>query len=291
MILSVDMWPLLHLAGEKEAMKIIKEVGFDGVDYPLFAHNPEEYAHTPHACVLGEDYRERAAQTKEWLDLHGLVCVQTHAPFVGLSYNSPMNVSCPEYADIVRSIEYSSLIGAKQIVIHGIKGKFTWDHTAFNIKYYKSFEPFAKQFGIQIAVENLGSVFYTPELFNAVLDGLDPEWFVGLVDVGHVNAHSPGVSPDAFIRKVRPGRIKGLHLHDNDGGSDQHLMPYLGTIRWDYVMEALAEVGYDGDLTLEIGPSLYKVHDPDILPDMLRFAATAARRMKEQLETARREMR
>ncbi len=286
MILSVDMWPLLHLAGEKEAMKIIKEVGFDGVDYPLFVHDP----HSPYACVLGEDYRERAAQTKEWLDLNGLVCVQTHAPFIGMSYKSPMDVSFQEYANIVRSIEYSSIIGAKHIVIHGIKGKFTWDNTALNIKYYKSFEPYAKEFGVQIAVENLGSVFYTPELFNAVLDELDPEWFVGLVDVGHVNAHSPGVSPDSFIRKVRPGRIKGLHLHDNDGGSDQHLMPYLGTIRWDYVMEALADVGYDGDLTLEIGPSLYKVHDPAILPDMFKFAAAAARKMKEQLEAARREM-
>lgn len=278
MNLIVDMWPLLTTVGEEKTMEIIKKAGFDGVDYPFYAYNPDNN-------FLDDDYRERAAYTKELLKKYGLICNQTHAPFGKTVYTDSMDVSHKEYEEIVRAIEYTSIIGAKHIVIHGIKPSSFWDHTAFNIKYYKSFEPYAKQFGVQVAIENLSAVMNTPELFNAVLDGLDPEWYIGLVDIGHVNVASHSISPDTFIRKVRRGRLNGLHIHDNNMKNDQHLVPYFGTIRWDYVMEALEEIGYSGDFTLEIGPSLKKMQEPDLIPNMLEFSVAVAHKMMEKIKT------
>lgn len=46
-------------------------------------------------------------------------------------------------------------------------------------------------------------------------------------------------------------RIKALHIHDNNGATDQHLMPYVGTINWDDFCNSLHDIGYDGDLSFE----------------------------------------
>ena len=54
-----------------------------------------------------------------------------------------------------------------------------------------------------------------------------------------------------------------------DGQSDQHLLPFHGTIAWGPLMEALREIGYEGDFTFEAHNSIR------ILPDDLRDAALA----------------
>jgi len=47
-------------------------------------------------------------------------------------------------------------------------------------------------------------------------------------------------------------RLGVLHLHDNDGERDDHLPPYLGNLDFDAMMEALKEVGYEGNINFEI---------------------------------------
>lgn len=43
-----------------------------------------------------------------------------------------------------------------------------------------------------------------------------------------------------------------LHLNDNDGKGDQHLMPFDGNINWDTVMKKITDIQYKGATTLEI---------------------------------------
>ena len=47
-------------------------------------------------------------------------------------------------------------------------------------------------------------------------------------------------------------RLAALHLHDNDGTRDQHLLPFDGAVDWPALMARLAATGYDGALTLEV---------------------------------------
>ena len=57
---------------------------------------------------------------------------------------------------------------------------------------------------------------------------------------------------EAGIREAGP-LLQALHLHDNDGSGDQHLMPYgAGKIDWKDVFSALKEVGYRGLYNWEI---------------------------------------
>lgn len=70
------------------------------------------------------------------------------------------------------------------------------------------------------------------------------------LDTGHLNM--AGGDPVAFIRKSAPA-LKALHIQDNEGASDQHMMPYgRGTVPWDRVLAALKEARYEGLFNLEI---------------------------------------
>jgi sugar phosphate isomerase/epimerase len=42
------------------------------------------------------------------------------------------------------------------------------------------------------------------------------------------------------------------HVHDNRGRTDDHLVPFEGTIDWSGALTAVQKIGYDGTLLLEI---------------------------------------
>lgn len=70
------------------------------------------------------------------------------------------------------------------------------------------------------------------------------------LDTGHLNLT---VRDQAnFIHKAGK-HLKALHIADNDGSCDQHIMPYgMGHVNWTEVVQALKEIGYDGLFNLEI---------------------------------------
>ena len=47
-------------------------------------------------------------------------------------------------------------------------------------------------------------------------------------------------------------RLKALHIHDNDGNSDQHAIPFDGNIDMDRFVSKLKELEYYGMITLEV---------------------------------------
>ena len=49
-------------------------------------------------------------------------------------------------------------------------------------------------------------------------------------------------------------RLKVLHINDNHAGfRDEHVLPYMGDIDWDDVVQGLTDIGYDGALNYETG--------------------------------------
>jgi sugar phosphate isomerase/epimerase len=70
------------------------------------------------------------------------------------------------------------------------------------------------------------------------------------LDTGHLNLC--GANHGEFITKAG-SYLKALHIADNEGESDQHLMPYgKGTVNWNEVMTALNKSPYDGLFNFEI---------------------------------------
>jgi sugar phosphate isomerase/epimerase len=105
----------------------------------------------------------------------------------------------------------------------------------------------AKALDVRIMYEPLDTEHDAPEHIETILTEL-PELLLHL-DLGHSNLF--GRNPAAMIRRFA-ARLHHIHLHDNDGRSDQHLPPGAGNIDWRAVMRALREARYDRTITLEI---------------------------------------
>ena len=111
-----------------------------------------------------------------------------------------------------------------------------------------------------------GSLFWrycsTPEELIDLVDAIDMENVCVCLDVGHAHL----MSEDFAETIAKYGkRLRALHIADNDKNSDQHLLPYHGTIAWETVMKALSDNDYVGEFTLE-------THNAAIrMPSELRF--------------------
>ena len=274
MKLSIVGGPVAERFGERRALEMIKAAGFDNVDYSLNTSSDKTY-------MLGDDYLDRARETKKILSELSLGCYQTHAPF-NFKYTDKMNLDNKAYRDVVRAIEYSSIIGAQVIVVHAIRVPADCDFLSFNLDYYRSLMPYGEKFGIKIAVENLvGSTFWTPDRLCSFIKMLDSDVFVACVDVGH--SAIVGRPPEKYIEGMDKGILKCVHLHDTDLKEDKHWIPYLGNQNWDNIAKALKEYGFDGDVELEIIHS-YDNLDYELMPCALEFAQKVGRHIIKKIK-------
>lgn len=103
---------------------------------------------------------------------------------------------------------------------------------------------YAKSLNVKVAFENTKIKGYLDYVIENIKDDN-----VGICfDSGHYHAH---FKDDLDFSKFKD-RIFCIHLHDNDGTGDQHLLPFDGTLDWVETVNKLKEGNYDGPITLEI---------------------------------------
>lgn len=280
MLLGVEFYDAWKYVGIDAGVKAIKDAGFDTMDmsYQLDAAD----------FFLGEDYIEKALEVKAALKKYNLKCNQAHGP-IETYYGMKFDDSCPEYVRTCRAMESASIIGIQHIVVEGIE--VPAPHSSYlnlenNYRYYKSLEPLCEKYGITIAIENLRKSFTYPDLMNEILRKLNSPWFKALVDMGHCWVRAD-MQPGEYIRSLDPGVICGLHIHDTHGirqGVDEHLLPWLAEVDFDDAIRALKEVGYAGDLTLEIRMFLDRYAKRGLLQPALAFSQAVGRKLVEMYE-------
>ncbi|MBQ9300746.1 MAG: sugar phosphate isomerase/epimerase [Clostridia bacterium] len=288
MIISTDNSVIRNALGDQRALRLIREAGFDGVDYSFYDMKEDLFA------LPDSQLYARADSIRATAEDLGLCFPQSHAPF---RYRFGEGKNSKNYLDIVRSFEFCARIGCTQMVIHTLKFPVTdrtTDVTAVNLEFLRGFLPYARNFNVRIGVENLfvtddrRGCFVghhgTPEQLNAFLDRLDDPMFVACCDLGH--AAIVGTEPEAFIAGMQPHRLTMLHVQDTDYRHDSHTLPHLGLQHWDAVTSALAAMGYQGAMNLEV--LLYYARFPqELYPAALKLAAETARCLAADVERKR----
>ena len=103
---------------------------------------------------------------------------------------------------------------------------------------------YAKSLNMKVAFENTKIKGY----LDYVMDNIDNDNVGVCFDSGHCHAH---FNDELDFEKFK-NRIFAVHLHDNDGLDDLHLLPFDGTIDWEHTIKRLKESNYEGSITLEI---------------------------------------
>jgi len=107
----------------------------------------------------------------------------------------------------------------------------------------------AAPLGVRIAVEVIpNELSRAGSLVHFVEEDLDAPDVGICLDFGH--AHMDGDLVEAI--ETVSGHVITTHVHDNRGRSDDHLVPFDGTIDWPGAMTALQKIGYDQTLLLEV---------------------------------------
>lgn len=147
---------------------------------------------------------------------------------------------------VARRIPYRFLVVHLGIPGHDVAGDNHLDAARRSIE---AVHEKASEVGVRLALEVIPNALSAPDsLVRLIEDDLELDGIGICLDVGH--AFMMGDAVEAV--ETCSGHLWTTHLHDNQGRSDDHLVPYDGGIDWDGVLLALQKIGYDGAWMFEV---------------------------------------
>lgn len=237
--------------GFNKCIDILADAGYDCADFSQF----DKYVYE---ADLSKDF---LTELRKYAENKGIFFNQSHAPF-GSSFEDEKKTK-RRFKEITEAMKRASYLGVENIIVHPCQ-HLSYEEEGnpeilfeYNMDFYSRLIPYCEEYDIKVALENMwqhtGMIDHStcskPEEFVRYLDELNNPCFVACLDIGHAALVREDIP--AFIKALGKKYLKCLHVHDVDGTHDSHTLPYFGEINWQRVMKALAEIGYQGDLTFE----------------------------------------
>lgn len=176
-----------------------------------------------------------------------------------LSLHAPYYEIFPSAIDpMIRGVAIHRLGQAARVCERlGIKRMIAHSGCTPNIYYPQWFVPksiaFWREFAqglpvdFELMIENV--LDDDPAWIREIVDGVDDARVRICLDVGHVNAYSQ-VPVEEWIAELG-GRIKHVHLHNNDGSRDAHASLDQGSLDMEAVLRALDRWSPQADICIE----------------------------------------
>lgn len=226
----------------------------------------------------GDEYEKSEGDKIYLLNLarkNGLDVHHVHAPYP--SINSIWGRRSEECEHIVemylQCIKDCAKYCISTLVIHvdDIGFIFNEEYKQKAIERLNVLMEFAERLNIHIAIENYTS-YYS---IKWMLSNIASNKLGFCYDSGHENCFTA----DCDMLSLFGNRLFAIHLHDNNGVSDQHLLLQDGCIKWEQVKKKLNNYSIPNDtIFLEITDSCRKTYHGI---SHFQFITTAATRAKE----------
>jgi sugar phosphate isomerase/epimerase len=117
--------------------------------------------------------------------------------------------------------------------------------------------------------------------FAEYVDMVNSPYLKACLDIGHTVLTGETVSN--MVKTLGKDRLFGLHIHDVDTIHDNHTLPYTLKVNFAEMIDALAEIGYEGDITFEAG-GFFRNFPDELVPEALRHVATIGEQMIARME-------
>lgn len=211
--------------------------------------------HTQTLLNRGGDPAEIGRKLKAYNDDKGFTISQGHLSFgKGLCSQDAVDT-------IKREIDLFLGVGIQNAVIHANGGTDYNDQERFErrVQCLTDLASYIKGTPIRLCLENLGSVpeTHTVERIRKFIDAVDSDQLKICLDTGHLHlVNGRGqveLSQGDFIRQAGKD-LCAMHVTNNSGGGDDHLMPFSSRfgVDWKDVVRALCDIQYGGLFNLEI---------------------------------------
>ena len=128
---------------------------------------------------------------------------------------------------LIKDVKLAKKYGFSCVVVH-CKGK---KYNEIGEERLKKVLKVCEKTKIPLAIENLGH----PEIFFNIFKRIKHDYLKFCYDSGHNNAYDKEFD---YLTNFSD-KLVALHLHDNDGTSDQHTLNKYGNINWKEIGEKL----------------------------------------------------
>jgi len=268
-----------------DSLSMCAKAGYKAVDFGFVELNRQ-------SDVLATDnWKASILKFRQLADNLGINIVQAHGTLYEFCEEAENAIHLEEM--MRRSIEGAALLGAKWIVIHPSVGKNKTESQNFeaNVQFFRQIADFAKLHHIGIAIENMWG--HTPngqkrncikvEDLIELIDAIDHPNVGACWDVEHGSIEK---MDNAHAIKSLGKRLKALHISDESGFEHVHILPYMGAIQWNPILEAIAQINYDGPFTFEI--QHYLPNMPlQLIPSAMKLSVEVGEYMINQVEAHR----
>lgn len=287
------------------SLKYIKECGFDAIDF-----STDTYMETGRLVKEGifptvfdkpmDEFLAHFAPLKEASEATGVSIPQMHAPFP-VWYEDQNEINAYIMMALDKCFALCEYLGCSDIVVHPVKAPTKEEEWELNLGIYRSLIPVIKKYqGVRICLENLftrraGRIEegrFTDAVDSCrMIDLLNEEaggaYFGFCFDLGHANLTHRNVKE--FVKTMGP-RLTILHIHDNNGREDQHVLPYTclsnaeeHVCDWQGFVEGLREIGYSGTLAFETFRSM-SAFPAAVRTEVLKLIAAIGRYWASEIE-------
>lgn len=240
-----------------DAVRCYKGTGFRYLDYSFYTCYT---GNSPFLLDSDKEWKQQVEDAGNAAADCGFKFVQAHAP----GYN-PMG-EVPDHAACMRamrrSVEACGMLGISATVVHT---SFSMKHPypdgkdeyfAYNREFLRGMLEEAEKYGVYVCAENssagnMGTRYFprTPEELNEFVDFVNHPLLKVCWDTGH--SVMEGNFDQYDILQKLGSNLKAIHVHDNNGLSDQHIAPYCGRLDLDQFVKGLIDSGYSGYFTYE----------------------------------------
>ncbi len=175
---------------------------------------------------------------------NGLRIESVHAPFHMMNELWTDTDPVKSLIKLHGAIDSCSNYAIKTLVVHPTDTTAPPPVSEVGKTYFRGLIRYAKSMNVDLAFENIER----PEYLDTIFGECDDTNVRLCYDLGHENCFSKG----SDVLGKYGERLKALHIHDNDGNSDQHAIPFDGNIDMQRFIGKLKELEYYGMITLEV---------------------------------------
>ena len=247
---SLNHAQLSSVYGDFRALELLKENGFDGVDFSL-----ENALNTGLLNASEKEIKNYFSSLKEKAQELGLTVFNAYLP-----------MPCADEMARENAVKAAAWLGAEYLTLCPIvleKAENNYKkNKALNTAYYLALKPVMEEYGVKVAVENRSlksndvwrffagkpSAVSSAEKLLDLLEELGDGFYASL-DVGH--AYLAGEDP-AETATLLGNKLALVRLWDTDIAKERRVPPSFGYINFSALMQALKEMYYQGALNFDV---------------------------------------
>jgi len=235
-MLSIFQWFGYQELSTTESLRLIKQAGFEAVLLWWDDKFDPEYRKQP----------ELARRAGLWVENIHLPFEQTNQVWEDTTAGQAV------FEHYLGCVEDCATFGVSTMVMHPSFGfEDLPPLSEIGLERFRRIIDKAERSNIKVAMENM----LRPQAIERaawLFERIDSPQFGLCYDCGHDHARFSRTAETDLLGQFGQ-RLMALHLHDNNGTEDEHLLPFDGTINWPATMRKIAQTGYQGSTALELG--------------------------------------